>query len=795
MTTTTEIRNPIKIAVCNRKTDRKYKNLELEWSTLKERNQHPIRTSETVEEYPKLSKARRDEAKDQGGFVGGWLKGGIRKNGNVLSRIVGVLDADCIPADTDFIGQVKETLAEKEYFIYSTHSHTPETQRYRVAILLDREVSEDEYPALMRMIAKQIGMDYFDDSTYQANRMMYWASCPTNGTFVFEEYAGEPLSADEYLGMYQDWKDVTQWPTSSRQSEAIRRIVSQQQDPLTKEGLVGVFCRTYSPIEVAIDAFLKEIYAPSAMIGRYDYVPADSTAGVVIYDDKFIYSHHATDPACEKLLNAFDLVRVHKFGNLLGNDSFKAMSEFVLTLEAVRRQLDAERREQASMEFNTDGDDRAWTGQLRYMPRSKVLENSVWNEMLILNNDPDFAGFAYNELANRVQVTGQMPWERPADNKFWRDADTAQMKALLDVRYVTFSSRNHEVCFTKAADDRRFHPIRDYLDALPAWDGEKRIEALFIRCLQADDTEYVRTVSRKTFAAAVARIYHPGIKFDCVPVFDGAQGIGKSTLFKDLVGDEFYSETLSLTDMDDKSGAEKLQGFWIVEIGELAGMKKADIEKVKAFLSTSDDKYRPSYGKTVESHPRQSIIIATVNGERGYLRDITGNRRFWVIKCRQSEQGKRWQFTPEERDQIWAEAKQLWENGETLYLEGDMIRAAEDAQRDAMEMDERQGMVEEYLNTPLPDTWDTMDLYQRRNYTSDKSDPTRPVGNTIRSEVSNAEIWCECLGRNMAELKTADSYQIATLMSKVEGWERTKDMKRLSLYGRQRLYRRTCSDK
>lgn len=125
----------------------------------------------------------------------------------------------------------------------------------------------------------------------------------------------------------------------------------------------------------------------------------------------------------------------------------------------------------------------------------------------------------------------------------------------------------------------------------------------------------------------------PGIKFDCVPVLDGEQGIGKSSIVKDLVTPEYYSESLSLTDMDDKAGAEKLQGFWVVEIGELAGMKKADIEKVKSFLSTSDDKYRPSYGRVVESHPRQCIIIGTVNGERGYLRDITataasGSSRF-----------------------------------------------------------------------------------------------------------------------------------------------------------------------
>jgi len=276
-----------------------------------------------------------------------------------------------------------------------------------------------------------------------------------------------------------------------------------------------------------------------------------------------------------------------------------------------------------------------------------------------------------------------------------------------------------------------------------------------------------------------------------VPVFDGAQGIGKSTLFKDLVGDEFYSETLSLTDMDDKSGAEKLQGFWVVEIGELAGMKKADIEKVKAFLSTSDDKYRPSYGKVVESHPRQCIIIATVNGERGYLRDITGNRRFWVVKCHQAEQVKRWRFTPEERDQIWAEARTIWESGEKLYLEGDMIPAAEAAQRDAMEMDERQGMVEDFLDMMLPDGWDTMATYERRNYFTDRNqDTTLPKGVTRRLTVSNAEIWCECFGKHPAEIKTSDSYAIAALMAQVAGWERTQERKSTPPYGRQRLYRR-----
>lgn len=780
----------LKIAVCNHRNNSKYKNQEKPWSYIKDRNRRPIRTTETAEEYPKLPKEKRDELKDHGGFVGGWLKGGIRKNGNVISRCIGALDADNIGADDDFLGITRKALEGVEYFIYTTHKHRPEAPRYRIVILFDREVSEDEYPALMRMVARQIGMDFFDDSTYQSNRMMYWSSCPSNGVFFFEEGFGEPMTVDRYLGMYADWHDTTQWPTSTRQSEVVKHSVRQQQDPLSKDGLIGAFCRTYFPITEAIHTFLSDVYAPSAVEGRYDYIPADSNAGVVIYDDKFVYSHHATDPACEKLLNAFDLVRIHLFGDDDPKKTYKQMCDLALQQDAVKLTLDRERRERADEDFAAD-DDRDWTSQLRYQPRSQILENSVWNLMLILNNDPDFANFGYNELANRVQVTGPVPWDRPTDNKFWRDADTAQLKALLDTRYVSFSSRNHDVCFAKVADDRRFHPIRDYLDSLPPWDGECRVESLFIRCLEADDTEYVRTVTRRLFAAAVARVYQPGIKFDCLTVIDGAQGIGKSTLLKELVGDEYYSETLSLTDLDDKTGAEKLQGYWVIEIGELAGMKKADVEKVKGFLSTTDDKYRPSYGRVVESHPRQCVVIATVNGERGYLRDITGNRRFWIIKCRQKEQARKWSFTKEERDQIWAEAVALWRGGEKLYLEDTELPAAEALQREAMELDERQGIVEEYLNTLLPDNWDGMDLYERRNYLSVQYDPTQPRGTTVRKAVSNVEIWAECFGKNPSEMKPADSYAIAALMMRVEGWERTEKIRRIPVYGRQRLYLKT----
>lgn len=763
-------------------------NKTITFDALKERLKVTIRTPESAEEYAQMSKAQRDAAKDHGGFVAGALKGGRRKIDTVEFRSMLALDGDRINAD--FLN-CYEAVCPYTSVLYTTHSSTEENPRVRLVFPLTRDVSPEEFVALSRYLADYLGIDYFDECSYQPNQLMYWPSTPANGIFVYKETGGGWLDPDELLGQHPEWTDPTRLPTSSRESKANTTVQKKASDPLEKAGVVGLFNRVYFPISRALEEFLSDVYEPTDNECRWHLIASSSMAGVEIKDDKFVYSHHAKDPAYLKLCNAFDIVRIHQFGDMDDKASFTAMCEFAMQLDDVKLLAANERLAAADMDFTTTGDE-DWKKRLRYQAKSSVLENSVYNLTLILNNDPDFANFAFNEMANRIQITGPMPWDRPEGNAFWRDADTAQMKALIDLRYVPFSSRNHDVAFTKVADDRHFHPVRDYLDSLPKWDGTKRIEELLIRCLQAEDTEYVRTVTRKTFTAAVARIYKPGIKFDNVLVLDGVQGIGKSTLFKDLVGEEYYSETLSLTDMNDKSGAEKLQGFWIMEIAELAGMKKADIEKVKAFLSTSDDKYRPSYGKTVESHPRQCIIIASVNGERGYLRDITGNRRFWVVKLNQKVQEKTWSFTATERDQIWAEAKHYFEHGEKLYLQGSMVAAAAEVQRGAMEVDERQGMVEEYLEMLLPDNWDTMDIYARRNYLTERSGPTAAVGTVRRKTVSNAEVWCECFGRNLSDLKPSDSYAIAALMTQIDGWQRTDKVRKCSPYGKQRLYERTC---
>ena len=198
-------------------------------------------------------------------------------------------------------------------------------------------------------------------------------------------------------------------------------------------------------------------------------------------------------------MNAFDVVRIHKFGGLDDNadenteqkklPSFKAMQEFAVNDDKVKIQLAEERMSEAYTEFDVEDD--SWKTQLEYNKQG-VLVNSVRNMMLILNYDPDLANFGYNEMAGKIQVTGVVPWERPKNNKFWRDADTAQLKALLDSRYVAFSTRNHDVAFTKISDDRSFHPIREYLDSLPEWDRISRLDTLLVDYFGAENTSYTR---------------------------------------------------------------------------------------------------------------------------------------------------------------------------------------------------------------------------------------------------------------------------------------------------------------
>ena len=634
----------MKIAVStgNSRMDKKWNLTEMELEDFRERISKTQRTAETMEQYRKMKKSQQDDIKDVGGFVLGRLKGGRRKKDCVISRSALTLDMDYAVAD---IGDQLELFFSFQCYLYSTHKHTSEKPRLRLIIPLSHEVSPDEYMAVSRKVAEQIGMELFDDTTYEPSRLMYWPSTSSDGEFIFREIKGELLKPEDVLALYTDWKDASSWPVSNRQRIIVQKSLKKQENPLEKRGIIGAFNRTFT-IQQAIDTFISDVYQPSEMAGRYDYIPADSSAGVVIYDDVFAYSHHATDPACGKLMNAFDVVRIHKFGNLDAKvteeiettklPSFKAMQDFASENEAVRQTLSKEREESARLDFAEED----WKMQLEYN-RQGIVVNNLRNLLLILNNDEKLKSIVFNQLSDGMEIKGEVPWNHPS--KFWRDADDAQLISYIDLNYGNFSARNYDIAVSKVTDDRSYHPIKEFLAALPEWDEIPRVDTLLVDFLGAADNAYVRAVTRKTLVAAIARVMNPGCKFDTMLVLSGPQGKGKSTLIAKLCG-EWFNDSLLLSDTKDKTAAEKLQGYWILEIGELAGLKKTDIETLRGFLSRQNDIYRAAFGRRATPHPRQCVFIGTTNADT-YLRDITGNRRFWPVKTPGGTGRGSWEIT------------------------------------------------------------------------------------------------------------------------------------------------------
>jgi len=763
---------------------KKWSNKTTTFDDLCERLKTTIRTPEWVGEYAKMKSKEREAAKDHGGFVCGALTGGRRLLQNVACRSVISLDGDRVT--TVFVDDYKNRMKYRSC-LYSTHGHVPESPRVRVLIPLTRDVTPEEYVAISRYVAEELGIDMFDECSYIPNQMMYWPSTPSNGEYLYLVTDGGWLDPDDILSAHPEWTDPARLPTSSRESGAKGVSDKKQADPLEKDGIVGVFNNAYFPVNLAMDAFLGDIYEPSADGSRYRYKESSSQPGVEIKEGgKFVYSHHAKDPAYLRLCSAFDIVRIHLFGGDDEKKSFREMADFASKDEKVKLLILEEKQRGAAADFAEDDD--SWKKQLEYESRSTALKNSLHNITLIMENEPNLKGIVFNQLADGMEIKGEVPWKHPA--RFWRDADDAQLISFVDSHYGSFSDRNYRIAVTKVTDDRSYHPIREMFESLPPWDREKRMETVLIDYLGAEDSPYVRAATRKSLCAAYMRVYHPGIKFDTMIVLNGAQGIGKSTLIAAL-GGEWFSDSLALSDMNDKTAAEKLQGYWILEIGELAGMKKADIDKVKAFISRQDDKYRASFGRRVTPHPRQCVFFGTTNSENGYLRDITGNRRFWNVKVSGRGKWKPWEMTGEVIKQIWAEAAETAKAGEKLYLDADLEEYAKKEQREAMEQDDREGIVRNYLDMLLPEGWDGMDIYRRREYFRDQDDPTRTEGTVKRQTVSNIEIWCECFGKGKEEMRPSDSYAISAIMVRIEGWEKTDKSRRSPIYGKQRIYMRT----
>lgn len=561
------------------------------------------------------------------------------------------------------------------------------------------------------------------------------------------------MDADALLARYHDWRDSSAWPTSVKVDHAIQTAAKKQGDPLDKPGVVGAWCRTYTITDV-LEGVLADVYEPTAQPDRWTLRGGSTSGGLVVYDNKFAYSHHGTDDTSMQLCNAFDLVRIH-LGSLddgspakgINLPSYKAMVELATKDPAVRHRIVSERADQAKEAFGetVDADDEPtddrWMAELD-VDRKGNISTTIKTLLLILQNDPNLRGrFAHNAFTKKDVVFRHLPWrDLTSDSRYFTDVDLAGLRDYLERTYQLSNASKTADALALALHASRFHPVRDYLDTL-AWDGQERLETLLIDYLGAEDLAYTRAVTRKTLVAAVARVMRPGIKFDYVLTLVGRQGAGKSTLIKRL-GRDWYCE--NLTTVQGKEAAEQLHGVWLMEMGELAGLRKAEVEIIKNFISRTEDSYRPAYGIKKETYPRQCVFIGTTNNE-DFLRDATGNRRFWPIKTGVQEPTLDI-FTDLDDaavGQIWAEAVQMYESNENLYLSKDDEAAAQVVQEQHREVDDRFGRVQKYLDTWLPDNWDSMNEYARRSFLS--GDDLTAQGTTPRNYVCVAEIWVECL--------------------------------------------------
>lgn len=318
------------------------------------------------------------------------------------------------------------------------------------------------------------------------------------------------------------------------------------------------------------------------------------------------------------------------------------------------------------------------------------------NLILILTNEVAVDIFKRDEFSIRDFYGHDAPWGGKKDRAL-TDDDPLKIKVWLSNRYL-FEPKKELLweALTYLAEKNAFDPVREWLEALPEWDGSNRLDYWLADHFEAEgDPEYLAQVFRKWMVAMVMRVYRPGAKFDWMPIFEGKQGIGKSSIGRLLVGDKYFLDWLP--DLADKDSALSLQGAWNVEFGELANLRKQDVESAKAFVTRTVDKVRPPYGRKWIESPRRCVFFGTTNSD-AYLRDDSGNRRFKPIKVGQLN----FEALERDREQLFAEALFIYRNEledeKSLEIEGEAKIYEAQIQKDKMVEDDSEVMREMLLD-------------------------------------------------------------------------------------------------
>lgn len=825
----------MKIAEAKNKTSKKWRTHSITWEEFVDSLRTPLRTAETMREYKAMSKAERDRAKEAaGGFVGGALTGVQRKTEFVKERWLITLDADdALPGQWERV----TLLHDFRMACYPTHSSTEDQPRLRWVIPTDRAMTPDEYPAVARKVASWIGIETMDPTTYECARLFFYPSVPKDAPYELMAQEGPLLCVDEVLEEYGDneaWRDTSLWPIAKKENEVRLRSIQKAGDPLEKQGIVGLFCRTYT-VEDAIAEFLPEVYTECNQPGRYTFAGGSTFGGAIVYDEgRFLYSNHATDPCQGMSVNAFDLVRIHKYGAMdegvregtspTSLPSYKEMVKWASQLEEIAKAQTAEVIARVEAEFADlvaeDGEtgDPDWERMLLRDPKTNEVLETLTNAMILVRNLPDFKGkLGYNPMTDSVTVTGDLPWRKrkrelnkahrktsnsltsifdAADgvaddplgaNDDWDAKDWPDFYAYMEKwNFMTGKRKENgqlENAVLSVAREREFHPIKSYLESLE-WDGVERLDTMFVRWLGAEDNELNREVTRLWMIAAVDRIVRPGKQFDEILITTGTQGIGKTKMLRLLAREQSHFTNQIDKPCVCKETSEKLRGVWIVELGELDGVRKQEQTALKNFITTTSDQYRASYAREAKHYPRQCVLAGTTNNG-AFLRDETGERRYWILPVKGIGDRGELRGLENEIDQLWAEAVEAWksrmhemrEPGQAvgdvnlyLYLRDQRLEDEMEGRRQAFKLpDLDRTDILGYLNTPRPDNWYDLPAHERRNFARGDW-----IGDPSKCTLLINKVCIKELKYELFDNRDGKDLRIGDILDAAKGWKKGK---------------------
>ena len=763
------------VATASRRTALHWENETVSWENIREWVENPADRKESGNYL--FGKLRESTVFHRGRETP--CTGIHRGKQYVESRSAVLLDVDT-PSDGFF--DRFTLLWSSAGVIHTTHSSTAASPRYRLILPLDTEVSAEEYVAIAETVLEELGRENFDPTTTQPERYMYRPSASIREDYRFEILDGPPLRSEEYLSTFT--RDL---------SETLPPVVSRRKrDPLELPGTAGAFNRVYADDWAALIREYELPYTPAGS-GRWTYTGGTSVAGAVEISESLFYSHHSTDPARGHAQSAFDLVRIHTYGDL---DLESKDSTPVNRLPSVAPMGElANRSERVVKEvFRTDFEDTEteepdWRTSLDLSPKTGAPLDTVSNWELILENDAAFTTLYYNLLTQTLETSGDLPWrEKGADPTISR-GDLHSARIRVERLYgLKVAEQRLEAILHEGPGNIRRNPVYEYLKSLEGkWDGIPRVEESLpgVR-----PTPYTRMVARKVLVAAVARMYEPGCKWDHMLVLYGDEGLGKTFWIERLargyaapLGDLKFKQTDTLITM---------HRSWIVTSDEGRAFQE-NKDELKEFLTRTKDVFRAPYDRSSVDHPRRSVIWGTTN-DPVFLSKQEGNRRYLIVHC--EDQVDFEALTDDYIDQLWAEAVHLYLAGERLFLTSDESGLATEVRDEFTHEDTKVGEVQAYLERLVPKDWERMGSQNRRMFLLNSSEDFGTEGADLKpiDLVCTKMIWQDISDINFRQPGSKELADIREILLRTPGWESVgKNMWFGPELGTQRAFRRVES--